>query len=101
MLATTAKHPTTQSTFVLLTFAESVRAYSVQRALDGARILYGLDGEVVGPAVECPGSEGGYCLLLPPALGSAAAAERIHAFHRWVVDLLGSAEGVVVHLYSA
>lgn len=101
MLATTAKHPTTQSTFVLLTFAESDRAYSVQRALDGARILYGLDGEVVGPAVECPGSEGGYCLLLPPALGSAAAAERIHAFHRWVVDLLGSAEGVVVHLYSA
>ena len=101
MLATTAKHPTTQSTFVLLTFAESDRAYSVQRALDGARILYGLDDEVVGPAVECPGSEGGYCLLLPPALGSAAAAERIHAFHRWVVDLLGSAEGVVVHLYSA
>ena len=101
MLATTAKHPTTQSTFVLLTFAESDRAYSVQRALDGARILYGLDGEVVGPAMECPGSEGGYCLLLPPALGSAAAAERIHAFHRWVVNLLGSAEGVVVHLYSA
>ena len=51
--------------------------------------------------MECPGSEEGYCRLLPPALGSAAAAERIHAFHRWVVDLLGSAEGVVVHLYSA
>lgn len=101
MLATTAKHPTTQSTFVFVTFTESDRAYSVQRALSSARILYNLDGEVVGPVMECPGSEGGYCLLLPPVLGTAESSARIHTFHRWVVDTLGSAEGVAVHLYSA